>query len=184
MFEPTYPITTQRLTLRPFATDDLHDLHAYESHPDVTRYLMWDVRDLDTTRAFLDKKITRTALHAEGDAIDLAITVTETGQLAGNCLLIWTSQNNRTAEIGYVLHPDHHGHGYAAEAARPLIAYAFQTLGLHRVIGRIDARNTASARVLEKLGMSREAHFTENELVKGEWADEAVYAILEREWKP
>jgi len=54
---------------------------------------------------------------------------------------------------------------------------------LHRVIGRVEARNIASARVLEKLGMRREAHFVENELVKGEWQSELVYAILDREWR-
>ncbi len=51
------------------------------------------------------------------------------------------------------------------------------------MIGRVEARNIASARVLEKLGMRREAHFVENELVKGEWQSELVYAILDREWR-
>ena len=53
---------------------------------------------------------------------------------------------------------------------------------LHRVIGRLEARNVASARVLEKLGMRREAHFIENEWVKGEWQSEYVYAMLAEEW--
>jgi RimJ/RimL family protein N-acetyltransferase len=53
---------------------------------------------------------------------------------------------------------------------------------MHRVIGRAEARNAASARVLEKLGMRLEAHFVENEWVKGEWQSELVYAVLEREW--
>ena len=55
-------------------------------------------------------------------------------------------------------------------------------LGLHRIIGRLDGRNTASARVLERLGMRREARLVENEFVKGEWTDEVIYALLEREW--
>ena len=55
--------------------------------------------------------------------------------------------------------------------------------GFHRVIGRLEPRNTASARVLEKLGMRSEAHLVENEWVKGEWQSELIYAILEHEWR-
>jgi RimJ/RimL family protein N-acetyltransferase len=64
-----------------------------------------------------------------------------------------------------------------------MLRLGFEGLGLHRIIGRLDGRNRASARVLEKLGMRREAHFVENEYVKGEWTDEVVYAILDREWR-
>ncbi|MFI7611150.1 GNAT family N-acetyltransferase [Nonomuraea terrae] len=182
MLTPHYPITTPRLTLRPFTTADLDALHAYESRPDVTRYLYWDPRDRDTTRDLLDKKINRTAIHHEGDAIDLAVTLRDTGDLIGNCLLIWTSEQHRQGEIGYVLNPAHHGHGYAAEAARALLHLGFTALGLHRIVGRLDARNTASARVLEKLHMRHEATLIENEFVKGEWSSEAIYAILATEW--
>jgi RimJ/RimL family protein N-acetyltransferase len=62
-----------------------------------------------------------------------------------------------------------------------MLAFAFETLGLHRVVGRLEPRNTAFVRVLEKLGMRREAHLVENEWVKGEWQSELVYAILARE---
>lgn len=184
MLKPAYPITTPRLTLRPFTPADLDDLHAYESRPDVTRYLYWDPRDRDATRTFLDKKITRTELHDEGDALDLAITHPHTGALVGNCLLLWTSKAHRQGEIGYILNPAHHGHGYATEAAREMLRLGFDGLNLHRITGRLDARNTASARVLEKLGMRREAHLIDNEHVKGEWASELIYAMLAREWTP
>jgi RimJ/RimL family protein N-acetyltransferase len=86
------------------------------------------------------------------------------------------------AEIGFIVHPDHHGQGYATEAGRALLGIGFDELKLHRVIGRAEVRNVASARVLEKLGMRQEAHFVENEFVKGEWQSELVYAILDWEW--
>lgn len=184
MLTPDYPITTPRLHLRPFTPGDLDPLNAYESLPHVTRYLYWDPRDRDTSRAYLDKKITRTAIHDEGDAIDLAITHRTTGHLIGNCLLIWTSRPHRQGEIGYILHPEHHGHGYATEAAHAMLHLGFTGLGLHRITGRIDTRNTASARVLEKLHMRREATLIDNEIVKGEWSSETIYAILETEWTP
>ncbi|WP_188196356.1 GNAT family N-acetyltransferase [Nonomuraea sp. SYSU D8015] len=184
MLQPRYPITTPRLTLRPFTPDDLDAVNSYESRPDVTRYLYWEPRDRDTSRTFLDKKITRTALRDEGDALDLAVTLRDTGHLIGSALLMWTSKEHRQGEIGYILHPDHHGHGYAPEAAREMLRLGFADLRLHRITGRLDARNTASARVLEKLRMRREATLIENEFVKGEWVSEAVYAILDREWAP
>ncbi|KAB8189013.1 GNAT family N-acetyltransferase [Nonomuraea phyllanthi] len=184
MLKPHYPITTERLHLRPFTPDDLDAVHAYESRPDVTRYLYWDVRDRDTSREFLAKKATRTAIHEEGDALDLAITLRHDGSLIGSALLIWTSETHRQGEIGYILHPDHHGHGYAPEAAREMLRLGFADLGLHRITGRLDARNTASARVLEKLHMRHEATLIHNEYVKGEWASETIYAILDTEWTP
>jgi RimJ/RimL family protein N-acetyltransferase len=182
VLKPAYPIITERLHLRPFTHDDLHALHAYESRPDVARYLYWEPRDLDAVRTHLDRKTTRVTLHDEGDALDIAVTLRTDGQLIGNAVLIWTSKQHRQGEIGYILHPDHHGHGYATEAARELLRLGFEGLGLHRLVGRLDGRNTASARVLEKLGMRREAHLVHNEHVKGEWTDEIIYAMLETEW--
>jgi RimJ/RimL family protein N-acetyltransferase len=82
-----------------------------------------------------------------------------------------------------MLHPDHQGHGYATEAAAAILELAFGTYGLHRVYGCVEPRNTASARVLERLGMRKEAQLVENGWGKGEWRSEAVYAILAREWR-
>jgi RimJ/RimL family protein N-acetyltransferase len=67
--------------------------------------------------------------------------------------------------------------------AGEVLRLAFEEFGRHRVIGRIDARNEASGRVVERLGMRREAHFVQNELLKGEWTDEVVYAVLDHEWQ-
>ncbi|MEV0195253.1 GNAT family N-acetyltransferase [Nonomuraea sp. NPDC050691] len=184
MLKPDYPITTQRLLLRPFTHDDLHAVHAYESRPDVTRYLYWQARDLDAVRAGLDTKISRTAIADEGDGINLAVTLRDTGTLIGMALLMWTSKEHRQGEIGYIINPDHAGHGYATEASRAMLRLGFDELHLHRIVGRLDGRNTASARVLEKLGMRREAHLIQNEIVKGEWTDEVIYAMLETEWRP
>ena len=74
-------------------------------------------------------------------------------------------------------HPDHQGRGYATEAAAAVVQFGFSTFGLHRVIGTIEPRNLASARVLERIGMTREALLVESEIVKGEWQSEAIYAI-------
>ena len=89
---------------------------------------------------------------------------------------------NRQGEIGYSFLPEEAGNGYATEAADVMLGLCFTELNAHRVIGRIDARNDASARLLQRLGMRHEAHLRENEFVKGEWTDEIVYAMTEDEW--
>ena len=63
-----------------------------------------------------------------------------------------------------------------------MLALGFGELGFHRIFARCDARNAASYKVMERLGMRREAHFIHNELFKGEWGDEIWYAILQPEW--
>ena len=63
-----------------------------------------------------------------------------------------------------------------------LLELAFNRYDLHRVVGRCDGRNAPSIRSLEKAGLRQEAHFVENEFVKGEWTDEIVLAILRRDW--
>ena len=125
----------------------------------------------------------RSELTDEGQVLTLAAIERETGAFVGDVVLMWHSREHRSGEIGYVLNPEHAGKGYATEAGSALLRLGFDELGLHRITGRLDARNTASARVLEKLGLRREAHFVENEFIKGEWTDELVYATLAAEWR-
>jgi RimJ/RimL family protein N-acetyltransferase len=181
MARPDFPLRTARLNLRPYVADDLDALYDIQSRPEVTRYLLYDVRNRDQVRGILEQRIQ--ADGPERDAVDLAVVLPDTGALIGDVVLFLRSKENRQGEIGYLFHPDYGGRGYATEAARMLLRLGFEDYGLHRIIGRIDARNTASARVLERLGMRREAHFVQNEIVKGEWSDEVVYAMLEDEWR-
>lgn len=181
MARSDFPLTTARLTLRPYASDDFDALYDIQSRPEVTRYLMYDTRDRDQVREILEQRMR--ADGRERDAVDLAVVLTDSGTLIGDVALFLRNPEHRQGEVGYVFHPDYGGRGYATEAARVLLRLGFEDHGLHRIIGRLDARNKGSARVLERLGMRREAHFVENEIVKGEWTDELVYAMLEDEWR-
>jgi len=182
-FRPDLPIRTARLVLRPWRPRDAGDLAAFGAmfgDPGVVRYLTSEV--LGPVEAAAKLADRRPELTGELDWMNLAVEVAASGEVVGDAGLAWTSDGHRQAEIGYSFAGAHHGHGYATEAASSLVDLAFTTLGAHRVCGRLDARNAASGRVLERLGMRREAHLVQNEWVKGEWTDEVVYAVLAREW--
>jgi RimJ/RimL family protein N-acetyltransferase len=183
VLKPGYPLVTDRLILRPYSEEDFEELYDIQSRADVTRYLYWGPRDRAQVRGSLRIKIQAREIREEGDALTLAMVLPETGRVVGDVLLVWVSRQHRQGEVGYVLHPDHSGRGYATEGTEVMLRLGFEQLGLHRIVGRLDARNAASARVLERLGMRREAYFVQNELVKGEWTDELVYAMLRDEWR-
>jgi RimJ/RimL family protein N-acetyltransferase len=185
VLKPGYPILTKRLLLRPLdPATDVDAVHAYQSREDVCRYIPYFPRTREQVAERLaDPERNRSTIEEPGRALNLAVVVRQTGRLVGDVILIWTSDEHRSGEIGYVLNPDEHGRGYATETCQALLALAFDGLGLHRVIGRIDQRNAASAAVLRRLGMRQEAVLVENEWFKGEWTNEVDFAILDREWR-
>ena len=150
------PIETERLLLRAFEPGDIDALAALHGDPLLTRWVPWGPRS-----------------RAQGEEGSGAI---------GDFTLHCASLEHSTAEIGWMLLAEHQGRGLAAEACEAILRLAFEDLGFHRVFARIEVRNDASLRLAEKLGMRREAHFVENEWIRGEWQSEIVYAMLAREW--
>lgn len=183
MLRPRYPIETARLYLRPFQATDLDALYDIQWRPEVHRYLYSEPRDRRQTRELLTRRLVMGELDEDRDTLMLALLRKDTGELVGDVMLTRVSREHGQGEIGYVLHPDHHRRGFAAEAAIEMLRLGFDKLGLHRIVGRCDARNAASATVLRKLGMRHEAHLRENEYVKGEWTDEYIFAMLRSEWR-
>lgn len=181
------PIETLRLILRDFTARDFEAVHAYSSLDQVTQYLVWGpnttLQSKQTIRAYLDDQKERPRHN-----FDLAIVSKGEEQrgarqkLIGGVGLKLIDWENRTAEIGYVLHPDYWGEGFALEAAHVLIHAGFVDLGLQRIIATCDQRNKASARVMERLGMRREGAFRGSKHIQGEWRDEFLYAILAAEF--
>jgi RimJ/RimL family protein N-acetyltransferase len=180
---PVFPLTTARLRLRPFEEHDFEAVYAMESHPDVVRYLYWEPRTRDEARAALDRRVRMTSLDGDPAALRLAVILQDSGELVGDFSLGIRSRQDRQGDIGFMFHPDHHGRGYAAEAGRAVLGLGFETYDLHRIFGSCDARNTASARLMERLGMRLEGRFRETGFVKGTWCDELIYAILADEWR-
>ena len=188
---PVYPVVTARLRLRPLTTADVPTLLTYRGRADVCRYLPFPAMTREVLLSRLSGDFARTEITEPGQSLTLGVQLAgaelagaeQAGPLIGDVVLFFHDEEHRAGEVGYVLSPKFHGHGYATEAVAALLDLAFSGLGLHRVVARLDARNDASARLAERLGLRREAHFVRNEMFKGEWSDEVVYAVLAEEWQ-
>ena len=182
---PDYPILTERLLLRPIdAEGDLMAIHAYRSDPEVCRYVPFSPgTPEEMAERLADPERVRSVIDADDQALFLVMIRRDTGELIGDLVLFWHSTEHLRTEVGYVLHPDHEGHGFATEGTRALLALCFEQAVAHRVTARLDVRNEASTRLLARLGMRREATLVEDEWFKGEWSTTLVYAMLDREWE-
>lgn len=173
---PALPLKTKRLTLRHYRADDLEQTLAYHGDPDVARYLLEPPWTREVAQQQITRRMGRKHIGASDQA--LALVVEHDGSVIGDVGLWPTDEWLRTAELGWAFHPAAQGKGYATEAVLALIDLAFGHYGMHRVKAQLDARNTASARVCERLGMSREAHLRRDWWSKGEWSDTLVYGML------
>jgi RimJ/RimL family protein N-acetyltransferase len=183
MFQPEYPIRTGRLLLRPFALGDVDARYAYHRLPEVHRDLYSQARSRAEVAALVAERADATPLTEAGQELHLVAVLADTGELVGDCVLFWRSEEQRSGVRCSSFSAGYQCRGLSTVAAFALLRLGFEGLGLHRITGHLDARNTASARVLERAGMRREAHLVENEFVKGEWSDEFVYAMLRSEWE-
>lgn len=183
VYAPQFPIETQRLRLRPFTRGDVDAVFAYRQREDVAQFLFDGPMSHESVTEVVQMRVGQHEFAAEGDKIFLAAELKAPQRVIGEVSLILRDAPSRQAEIGYIFHPEVHGQGYATEAGRVLLQMGFEGAGMHRIYARCDARNDASRKVMERLGMRREAHFREHAFVKGAWDEEFVYALLEAEWR-
>lgn len=175
-------LETPRLVVREFGKDDGPAIHEYAADPEVARYVEWGPNTWEETQAFLLKKLDD-RVAAPRISYELAIELKAEARLIGACRLgIRRTPTDRTADIGYVLNRRYWHRGYTTESVLVLLDFGFRELHLHRIFATCDVRNNASARVLEKVGMTREALFRQDRLQRGSWRDSYLYAILEEEW--
>jgi len=179
--KPWFPIRTERLLLREVVPSDFEDVHAYAADPQVARFMDWGPNAREQTVEFMDLKRAEQARWPR-DEVTLAIQHLEDGRVIGSIRLAISDRANLTGDFGYSLNSAYWRQGYATEAARALLEVAFRTLGLHRVWAECDTENAGSFGVMRKLGMRREAEFRDGRLIKGEWRDRYLYAILAEEW--
>jgi RimJ/RimL family protein N-acetyltransferase len=175
-------ITTERLVLRDFTAADEPAMYAIRRDP---RFLEFYDPELGTPAAtqrlhalFLEWQ------HEQPRARwQLAITLAGDDRPIGSAGIRRKPEHDFEADIGYELHVDHWGHGYATEAARALVAHGFEELGLARISSWCITENVRSARVLEKLGMRLEGRLRANERFRERWWDSSLYGLLHDEWE-
>jgi len=179
----SHPIaTTPRLRLRGLLPTDVAAFADYRASPEVARFQSWEPYDYARAVTFVAAQTGVPIPAPPGTWVQIGIALATTDELVGDCALCLHADEPRVAEVGITLAPRHQGQGYATEALRALLTYCFQTLALHRVVAITDSQNTASAQLLARAGMRREAHFRQNIWFKGAWGDEYLYAALRAEW--
>lgn len=173
-------LQTERLLIRRLNMSDLEALVAYRSLPEVAWMQLWDSYDLEKGRALIEECQTLEPFTPAG-WFQFAVEHKGLAKLIGD-LYFKMDDAGKQAELGYTFDPQFQGQGLATEATKALLEHAFRVVGLHRIYAITDPRHTRSVALMRRLGMRQEAHFRENLWFKGAWADDVVYAILEREW--
>ena len=174
-------LETERLLLRPLRVSDAPDMFDYAKDPDVTRYLLWEPhRHISHTKEYLEYlgKRYHLGLHYEW-----AVVLKAEDRMIGTCGFVRFDAPHRSGEVGYVLHPRYRGRGLAPEALARVLRFGFSVIGLHRIEARYMVENEASRRVLEKVGMRHEGVHRDAMLVKGQFRDIGICAILDRDFR-
>ena len=176
-------LESARLILRHFHDRDLAPFLEYRNDPEVARYQGWESISAPRAQVFIEEQ-KNLEPGIPGRGFQFAVELKETGLLIGDCMLSVTVQDARQAELGVTFSRAYQGQGLATEAVTTLLDYAFINLDLHRVIAVVDAENTPSAELMQRVGLRQEGHFLKNTWFKGHWADEFLYAVLQAEWLP
>jgi RimJ/RimL family protein N-acetyltransferase len=180
------PRETDRLIVRRFEERDIPDILDYSRHEEDDQHrrfnIGWEFTE-ESVRKWWEPMMTMTVDEAT-NWLALVIEVKELGRVVGNTgFSTKKNEEQRQAMIGWTLGKAFEGNGYVTEAATALLDYLFLAEGFHRAYAMTSLDNPRSWRLMERLGMRREAHFVKNCYHDGVWVDEYVYAILAEEWK-
>ena len=173
------PMETERLIIRKFRPDDFTELYEYLSDSNVVKYEPYEPYTLEQTK--------REAEFRSHSDEYFAVTLKDGGRLIGNLYLGRREFN--ACELGFVFDRRWQMCGYATESAAALLHYAFGTLKVHRVFAMCNPLNYRSYKLMERLGMRREALFRKNVFFRKDssglpvWQDTLQYAILSEEWR-
>jgi len=174
-------LITPRLQLRDFGEVDIQALLDMDAKPEMHKYER-DHPSVEDTRNKLESYL-KDQLETPRKSFILGVTIPPKDEIRGIVKLSRQWEAIREWEAGWGVHPDEWGKGYATEAAWYLMNWGFRELNIHRIVAYCHADNAASIRVMKKLGMHQDGRLRETRWLNGEWWDEYVYAVLEREWR-
>lgn len=171
---------TRDLYLRPSNAGDAESMFTMLSDPESMKYWCAEpISDLEAAVEALNKDLES---DAQGSSMCWAVCLKGQDKMIGKCILFQFSQQNRRAEIGYLLNRDYWRQGLMHQALEAIIDFAFNTLELHRIEADVDTQNAGSLGILEKLGFQREGLFRERWFVYDKWQDSAMLGLLKQDW--
>ena len=165
---------TERLTIRRFKRNDLHDVFNIYNNDETCKYLLHEKWTHENLEEEFKKKLENSILTKESM---LSLAVVNCNKVIGD-LSVWYTSMKDTVEIGFSFCEKVSGKGYATEAVSSLVKKLFDEFGVHRIQANLDARNKASQKLCDRIGMRKEAHFIQDFWNKGEWTDSIVYGML------
>jgi [ribosomal protein S5]-alanine N-acetyltransferase len=178
--EPAFPmLRTPRIDLVRIGMSDATAFFAIHADPANMRYwstLPWTEPEQALAVIAADEEGSRA-----GTSYRFGLVERDGTGLIGYCSLHRIDRTHGRAEVGYILRTSHQGRGLIHEALGAVVDHAFDTIGLRRLEADIDPRNTASTRVVERLGFVREATMRARWLVGDEVSDTAFYGLLRDE---
>jgi [ribosomal protein S5]-alanine N-acetyltransferase len=175
-FNPFPVIETERLVLRRIQAQDVAEIFFLRSNEDVMRYIDRPRATTEPEALAMIEKFWK--LEQDNEGINWAISLKDDDKLIGTiCLFNFVKEHYR-GELGYLLHPEHHGKGLMQEAVKPVLDYGFKQLQLHTIEANVNPDNEASIKVLERNNFVREAYFKENYFYNGKFMDTAVYSLI------
>ncbi|WP_233574255.1 GNAT family N-acetyltransferase [Amycolatopsis panacis] len=165
--------------LREFRRSDGPDAFAIVGDDRVTRFLSFDSRNREAAQTMINDAVQRAKIRPRNEYY-LGMTELGADRLIGFCRLGLTGV--RAAKLGYAVMAHHWRKGYAADAVRTTLEFAFGQLDLHRVTAAIGPDNVASQNVVERLGFVREGLLRDHVFTNGAWRDSVLYSVLADEW--
>ena len=173
-------IETANLILRPARQSDFEAVNHYAQMKEICQFIRPAEGDEKTRRMI--NALCQPWKFEQGEWHGLMLTLPQKDVPIGDIVYRIDDELTRRVEIGYRLSPEHAGKGYVTEAAQAVIKMLFTQLDVTKVVARCDPRNIPSYKIMEKLGMKREAEFKAHYLNGDELTDQYDYGLLRSEW--
>lgn len=168
-------LESERIILRPVSLDDAKDMYEYTSDEETTRFIYDKHTDINQTKSLIANYFIKEPIGK------YAILLKENNKMIG-AIEFRVHEDNNSGELGYTLNRHFWGKGYMTEAGQLILELAFNILGLERVFAECDVRNSASGKVLIRLGMTYEGTLRRDHMIKGFLTDSVHYSILKDEY--
>ena len=175
------PILTARLIIRRIRQSDCEAVFKYRSDPVNMRCQLWLPETVRDVEEFVEKT-SEIEFGAPDTWFQLVLISKATDQVIGDIGVRFPGSMPQQAEVGGTLAPKYQRQGYATEALSAVLDYLFIEMDRHRVFASTDPSNNSAVELLKRIGMRKEAHLRKSQLVRGEWADDFIYAMLCEEW--